>query len=388
MTFLETADRIGARLCRDAIWHGRRCNWIGGSAEPRGGFTHAALGPALYSGTAGIALLLLRLYRATGEPVFRRTAEGALRQSLARRNEGSIGLFDGLAGIAYVAGCAAKITGDEEYLGQALQIARGILPRPERIDVINGSAGVVAALLALARLAGGCGLMEDARRHAAFLIENATRGDCGWSWGTMEKRHADLTGFAHGAAGIGLALLEMYGATGDPDCRVAAEEAFRYERGLFDAGRENWPDFRTAPKDGVPAYAMMWCAGAPGIGLSRLRAGEILDDPACREEARAAIRATIGWLDEAEDANFSLCHGIAGNAELLLDSGEAEYMKIARAVGEAGIERYESQSVPWPCGTHSDFEPPGLMLGLAGIAHFYLRLHDPASVPSVLVLTE
>ena len=27
-------------------------------------------------------------------------------------------------------------------------------------------------------------------------------------------------------------------------------------------------------------------------------------------------------------------------------------------------------------------------LTLAGIAHFYLRLHDPASVPSVLVLTE
>lgn len=28
-TFLETADFLGARLCRDAIWAGNRCNWLG-----------------------------------------------------------------------------------------------------------------------------------------------------------------------------------------------------------------------------------------------------------------------------------------------------------------------------------------------------------------------
>jgi lantibiotic modifying enzyme len=387
MTFLETAGRIGARLCRDAIWHGGRCNWIGGSAEPAGGFTHAALGPALYSGTAGIALLLLRLYAATQEAIFRRTAEGALRQSLARRNDTSIGLFDGAAGIAYAAGCAAEITGEEDWLREAIGIAGSIAPRQGRIDIINGSAGIVAALLALARMGGGGGLVEAAQPHAAFLMENANRGEGGWSWGTMEKRHADLTGFAHGAAGIGFALLEMFRATGDPTYRNAAEEGFRYEQGVFDATRGNWPDFRHAPQNGEFAFAVMWCAGAPGIGLSRLRAAEILGDAARREEGRVAIRTTIDWLEEAEDANFSLCHGLAGNAELLLDSGEAEFVRIAQGVGEAGIRRYESEGEPWPCGTHSDFEPPGLMLGLAGIAHFYLRLHDAAAVPSVLRLT-
>ena len=27
--FLEVADRIGNRLCRDAIWSDDRCNWLG-----------------------------------------------------------------------------------------------------------------------------------------------------------------------------------------------------------------------------------------------------------------------------------------------------------------------------------------------------------------------
>lgn len=47
------------------------------------------------------------------------------------------------------------------------------------------------------------------------------------------------------------------------------------------------------------------------------------------------------------------------------------------------IARYGAGERPWPCGAHSG-EVPGLMLGLAGIGHAFLRLHD-AAVPSVLM---
>jgi lantibiotic modifying enzyme len=47
------------------------------------------------------------------------------------------------------------------------------------------------------------------------------------------------------------------------------------------------------------------------------------------------------------------------------------------------MERYARTGVSWPCGTHSG-ETPNLMLGLAGIGYFYLRLAVP-QVPSVLL---
>ena len=42
-----------------------------------------------------------------------------------------------------------------------------------------------------------------------------------------------LTGFSHGAAGIALSLLELWGLTNEPRFRQAAEAGFAYERSLF-----------------------------------------------------------------------------------------------------------------------------------------------------------
>jgi lantibiotic modifying enzyme len=47
------------------------------------------------------------------------------------------------------------------------------------------------------------------------------------------------------------------------------------------------------------------------------------------------------------------------------------------------VERYARTRAAWPCGTHTG-ETPNLMLGLAGIGYFYLRLAQP-QVPSVLL---
>ncbi|HEX3581828.1 MAG TPA: hypothetical protein VH087_08695, partial [Thermoanaerobaculia bacterium] len=64
--FLDIAWSIGMRLCRDAIWDGDRCNWLGDSMEAHAGewkVAHKSFGADLYSGTSGIALFLARLYR-------------------------------------------------------------------------------------------------------------------------------------------------------------------------------------------------------------------------------------------------------------------------------------------------------------------------------------
>ena len=59
--FLETADRIGRRLCRDALWSGGRCNWLGWAMVQNRQFwlpAYRAQTVNLYDGTSGIAFFL------------------------------------------------------------------------------------------------------------------------------------------------------------------------------------------------------------------------------------------------------------------------------------------------------------------------------------------
>ena len=91
------------------------------------------------------------------------------------------------------------------------------------------------------------------------------------------------------------------------------------------AAQANWPDLRGLDRAGVaagslPAYSSFWCHGAVGIGLARLRAWELTGVAARprRRRHRAAGRdaSTRGRSSRARDP--SLCHGVAGLAELFL----------------------------------------------------------------------
>src|SRR5579885_2025826 len=83
--FLETAVSIALRLCRDAIWAGDRCNWVGPAMEGSGWtIVHKSLGPDLYSGTSGIALFLAEIATRTDERLVRKTARGAAARASSR----------------------------------------------------------------------------------------------------------------------------------------------------------------------------------------------------------------------------------------------------------------------------------------------------------------
>ena len=374
--YLETAERIAARLCRDAVWHKGRCNWTSDFLDGNA-IAHGALGPDLYDGSSGIALFLARLASVTGERIFKLTAEGAMRQALARIPNSGGGFYSGPLGVLYT---TAEIRGefDEE------SVIRHALPDRSHLDLIDGSAGAIAVLLILHACSGGARLLETARRHGELLLEEAERTEAGWSWATDPAASQNLTGFSHGISGIAWALLELYRVTGEQRFREAALQAFRYERNCFNPAEQNWPDFR----GGDPDYPVYWCHGAAGIALSRLRAWQILGDPEFLSEARIALATVTGHSSSL--ASFSLCHGRAGNADVLLYAsqvlGEDCWLQSAEAIAQEGIERFERRRIPWPCGLPDANETPDLMLGLAGIGYFYLRLADPGRAPSVMLI--
>ncbi|HEY7779128.1 MAG TPA: lanthionine synthetase LanC family protein, partial [Ktedonobacterales bacterium] len=294
------------------------------------------------------------------------------------------------------------LLGDDEARERAARLLRRVA-QAERgeheLDVISGNAGAIAGLIVLRDLLDDAALVEWAARLGDELVRVAERSAAGWSWRSADfPRQRPLTGFAHGAAGVAYALLELYHATGGAVYRAAAEAAFAYERGWFDVAAGNWPDFRERPggksgKQMPHAFAASWCHGAPGIALSRLRAYALLGDDRYRAEALTALRTTYGNVESALASgrdSFSLCHGLAGNAEVLL-AGERVLGSecpggavLALEVARAGMGAFGKPGLRWDHGGGVG-ETPGLLLGLAGIGYSYLRLRDPTT-PSILLI--
>ncbi len=410
MESLRVAVTIGRRLAQDAIWHDGRCTWIGVDPEPmpapRGArsIVYTSLGPDLYAGDSGVAWFLAELHVSTGDAESRRVALGAIRRALAQVGAlGSLsrlGLYAGQLGVALAAARIGLVLGEDEVVERARALARGALqggPEAE-FDLIAGAAGAIVALLALRIMLDDASLVAAAARLGDELVRSAQTDAKGASWKAVGARYPhNLTGLSHGTAGAGYALLELFVTTGEARYRQAAERAFDYERHWFDAGAGNWPDFRVAAgergrKRSAYPCATNWCHGAPGITLSRLRAVALLGADACRAEAIAGSRTTQAALEAclaAGTENYSLCHGLTGAAEVLAYAAEvlpevAEGRRLAHAVAQTGARAYASRAADWPCGVPAG-QTPCLMLGLAGIGYFYLRLHDPTK-PSVLLV--
>ncbi|HEX8157141.1 MAG TPA: lanthionine synthetase LanC family protein [Solirubrobacteraceae bacterium] len=396
--FIDVAAALAVRLADTAIWHGERCNWIGvvprDPARTQGRKMLEALGPDLYGGTAGIALFLAEAAATLGDDHLRTVARGAIRHALehARDADGD-GLHQGAPGIAYAAARVA-IALDSEF---ALSGAREVLDDwwvqrdvATEWDVIGGCAGTVSALVTLSHLMEDPTLLQRATIAGDELIAAAVGSDDGMLWPdpTRASVHG-LCGFSHGAAGIGHALIELWGATGQARFRDVGVGAFDYERSWFERREGTWPDLREiqrrAGHDAPAPVSPTWCHGAPGIAVSRLRAARLLESETVRRDAHAALSLTrrhVSELSSRAHDDFSLCHGAAGAADALLYGADAS--GLAERIGQVGIERHHRSASGFPCGI-PDGETPGLFIGLAGIGLFYLRLSD-AGIPTALVV--
>lgn len=389
--FLEVAIGIGTRLVRQACWQGDACAW-----DTERGTT----GGDLYSGTGGIALFLAELAARTGDAEIARTAGGAMRHALTWATAGPprAGFYTGDTGVAWAAARAAGLLGREELAAPATLAVRRAATAPpgEQDDVTSGAAGTVLGLLLLRPWAGDEDALGAAAALGHHLLERAVMEPWGWSWpadGMWAGRN--LLGYAHGASGIGHALLELAAATGDPVFRHGAEQAWLYERRFFHPPSRNWADFRVpaqdpgpdAPLPWAPRTRTAWCSGAGGIGLARTRGAALLGDPVLPREVERAVEAVRAHI-RPPGFNASLCHGGSGTAELLAHAavalGNSALREAAATLAREMCREFELAGRPWPCGTRSGKSDPGLMLGEAGMGHLLLRLADP-SIPSVLL---
>ncbi len=418
--FLTVAESIGKKICESAKWSKNCCSWnISKPTNKRDRKILKSLADgSVYQGTSGIALFLMELYKYINKDCFISSAKGAINYALNEANQypnNSFGFHSGRIGIAYSTIKLAEILNSDTYKKKAHEIVTPLVGNErndERIDVIGGAAGAIPALLYMNQVTLEKEYTVMAINLAENLIEKTSMELTGWSWKSSDYSYRNWLGFAHGTSGMANAFLELYKFTASSYFLYAAEQALLYERQFYNTDLNNWPDFRyrtlsdfiyygeiealveTLKSNKLEPYntkyMSAWCHGAPGIGLTRNTAYNITKNKVYLKELNNAIKGTIRALESEKGQNYSLCHGISGNCDLLIEAtktlGNPKYLKIAAKYGEIGIEKYFKKDLEWPCGTRDNVSDPSLMLGEAGIGYFYLRLFD-SNIPSILSIS-
>jgi type 2 lantibiotic biosynthesis protein LanM len=246
-------------------------------------------------------------------------------------------------------------------------------------DLLSGSAGAIAPLLALAGKTGDESYIRIASQLGDLLHERSTHSNGHAYWPRSDSPEG-MGGFAHGATGIGWALTRLARATGSARYQQLAQKAFAFEDALFDEQEQNWRDLRMM--EGVKSAAA-WCHGSVGIGLAHLNLDPTLTQESTRKYLRRAAAATwrlgMGW-------NHCACHGDLGAWELLdhaIAAGEAPKELSASYLLDVILTSLEQDGLS--CGMGRNAFSPGLLPGVGGVAYQLLRAHPEHDLPSILM---
>ena len=390
-TAMVHAREIGDSLCEQAQQRSDGWFWPLTTRRRTGSWPL----PDLYSGSAGIALLLAELSRATGEQRYAeaaRAAAGWLAGPVWARGWAQHGLHGGEPGIAFLFVRLADLLDEPGYRTAAdLRLRRFCGASAATEDLLYGTAGTLVALLRVYTATGETRHLKHARRFGDALVAAARPGPpdgAGRYWDVApaepDGSPRPHLGLLHGAAGIALALTELAAATAEQrylDVAAAVAEL------LISQGR------RSSSKTGPVGPGVIWsrtltdndtatqahCHGAGGIGQFFVRLHQLVPDPRYRDVALGAAATTTASL--RRESQLGICHGVSGTGQLLLDCyrglGTADSLAGARECA-AVIDRFRSPDRPGSYHTRGDGRVgPELMLGSAGIAAFMLRLTDP-----------
>ncbi|MCY1060383.1 type 2 lanthipeptide synthetase LanM [Nannocystis sp. SCPEA4] len=366
------------------------------------------LGPDLYGGTAGIALFLLYLARATSDAAYRAHGERSLWEAHLRWKSASMSLRGGGymgAGSLLYAMMHAHALGVPWAEGAVEELvdyfAGAPTDEPGVRDVLYGDAGLLLVVLRLIAHRRGTGAPVDerltklARALADRITQTASAGEDGallWQPGPSFGQ-VWLCGLSHGASGVALALAEAARVLDSPALRPYVSGALRYEDQRFDAAAETWlnpiSEDAAAVADGLKRDMCSWCNGAPGIGLVRLmlRADEHytdLRDQVSRDLERSLHAIELGLPALTSDC---LCHGQAGTLEVAFRLWEALRPGPPPTWMTDSLARLESKDVSdYACSTPYRITTPELMTGIAGVGMFWLRVADRRAAPCVMTL--
>ncbi len=360
-------------ICSNAIFDAdrQRATWhTVGEAGGVATVTDAALD--LYSGLPGIALFLCQAGRLLDKPGCIDLARCALNEILARIDIPDslpleVGGFVGSGGLAYALQQMADDFPDLDLSKRASVILlTADHEAADEIDVAYGLAGALISCLTVYR--DTCTKSGGDRQMAGQLLDRASMiGSLIVNRIAQDGSSSELAnGFAHGRAGIAVALVRLFVETGDQQIEALARKLLNETAGIVESGKTD----------------ASWCRGQAGLVLALAEGIDLLPD-------RQALASALEQLcKQSTLRDHSLCHGAMGivtslhkATSVLTSSSTSELSRQARTRHLREI--YETGIL---CGTINSVVSPGLMDGIAGIGLGAICTIKPNAVPLVLSL--
>lgn len=392
---LSQGEALGQELLARAIrGDGGSLRWAIAETQPAGWARHV-----LYDGAVGTAVFLAAWARVSGrdEPAAAvRPVVADLLAAIDANAAGAapaigIGGCSGVGSILFGLSALASLTGDGAYLDAAATLGRALTAHDAEtdgvFDVTGGAAGTIHGLLALHVASGDDTWVEAARPFGDRLLATQCPQPVGAAWPT--RRGTPIAGFAHGTAGIALALGRLAQTTGDPRYRDAAARAIAHERSLFAPSLSNWPVVGALDPATGSGHSVMtaWCHGAAGIALGRASLPAALKDDDTAHDLAVALATTAAAPLTALD---QICCGNLGRADILIELGRhldrADVLEQGLSLASRAAERAALRQMYGLRASGVDYRvfDPGLFRGLAGIGYVLLRAGRPETLPSLL----
>ncbi|QLO43156.1 hypothetical protein HV198_13785 [Citrobacter freundii] len=328
------------------------------------------------SGIAGTLLSLAVSNNPIARSLLNPTVESLLNCPVSKNS----GLFTGNAGAAVALAAAFRVSRDPRYLVRAHQLLKiSVENFPEHADLFSGRAGIIYAGVLISELTESQVPLEVVS-EIVRSIKDEFDPSSGWeSAEKLEPACFPQIGLAHGAVGIAFALSRYDDSIGELTSEVIIAKTFGLVTRYTDD--ERFPlDFSQNSKR---VKSNMWCHGAMGILWALLQ----LD---CERLQLNDFRDSLFRVFEKEDilADFSMCHGMAGQIEVCRMALAIEnYAPIARLRLQRLIRLLVlfKTSPSWSLWVSDTFNAcsPDLWTGFMGTL-IQLELTDSKNTKSVL----
>lgn len=336
----------------------------------------------LYNGILGIAFMYIYLYKVSRISEFKLKAIRIIKQihKNSKAESDSIGLFTGLSGFIYVLSHAYFVFREKHLLEIAksylINLQKGI-ESTEEFDIINGISGCVFAIKALRSVDYDSQYDDTLELLGNKLIRLAKEDSGNPSWFSRNLKK-NLGGVSHGAAGVAMALGEIFRITKKKVYLKYMIKAIKYQDTLFVKSKGNWKDIRFSESE----FQYSWCNGSVGICISKISLKDLIPTVSFRQ----IYSAFKGILENGLGQNHSICHGDMGVLELFLLAKSENQMLRYGLQSEAAynqiIEDIKSNGIKIGSNQRIDL---GLMTGISGVIFQILRMNYSNNVPSLLL---